>query len=268
MPATRIPGTSPLLIHRLADGRLRRTPDEVVLEEPLEIRLDGRVVATTLRTPGHDAELAVGLLHAEGALDGCPVIQVRHAPPGLYEGGHLNTVSVDTAGRATPPSPRLQVGTAACGLCGATSIGELTARLTPLAPTPLPATDVILGLGGRVRARQGLFATTGGVHGAALFDAEGEPLLIREDVGRHNAVDKVVGRLRLDGRLPATGLGLFVSGRAGFELVQKAWAAGFAWMVAVGAPTSLSVETARAAGLALVGFAADDRFNVYAPLEP
>ena len=267
MPATRIPGTTPLLIHRHADGRLRRTPDDVVTEEPLEIRLDGRTVATTLRTPGHDAELAVGLLHAEGVLDGCRFIQVRHSPPGLYDGGHLNIVSVDTAGLATPPAPRLQVSTAACGLCGATSIGELTARLTPLAPVPLPPAAVILGLGARVREQQGLFATTGGVHAAAVFDADGEPSLIREDVGRHNAVDKVVGRLRLDDRLPATGLGLFASGRAGFELVQKAWAAGFAWMVAVGAPTSLSVETARAAGLALVGFAGDDHFNVYAPLD-
>ncbi len=267
MPVTRIPGTTPLLIHRHTGGRLRRTPDEVVVEEPLEIRLDGRTVATTLRTPGHDAELAVGLLHAEGVLDGCPVIQVRHSPPGLYDGGHLNTVSVDTAGLATAPVPRLQVSTAACGLCGATSIGELTARLTPLSPTPLPPAAAILGLGARVREMQSLFGSTGGVHAASVFDAEGTPSLVREDVGRHNAVDKVVGRLRLDGRLPATGLGLFVSGRAGFELVQKAWAAGFAWMVAVGAPTSLSVETARAAGLALVGFAGDDRYNVYAPLD-
>ena len=107
---------------------------------------------------------------------------------------------------------------------------------------------MVLAIGDRVRSRQGLFGTTGGVHAAAVFDATGEPLLIREDVGRHNAVDKLVGRLRLDDRLPATGLGLFVSGRAGFELVQKAWAAGFAWMVAVGAPTSLAVRTARTAG--------------------
>ncbi len=267
MPATRIPGTTPLLIHRYADGRLRRTPDDVVTEEPLEIRLDGRLVATTLRTPGHDAELAVGLLHAEGVLDGCRFIQVRHSPPGLYDGGQLNIVSVDTGGLAAPPAPRLQVSTAACGLCGATSIGELTARLTPLTPTRLPPPAVILGLGARVREQQGLYASTGGVHAAAVFGAEGEPSLIREDVGRHNAVDKVVGRLRLDDRLPATGLGLFVSGRAGFELVQKAWSAGFAWMVAVGAPTSLSVATARAAGLVLVGFAGDDHFNVYAPLD-
>ena len=177
-------------------------------------------------------------------------------------------ITVDTGGRAPVPTPRLQTATAACGLCGSTTIAELTARLQPLAPAGRLSDEVVLAVGDRVRGRQSLFGSTGGVHAAAVFDAGGEPLLIREDVGRHNAVDKLVGRLRLDDRLPATGLGLFVSGRAGFELVQKAWAAGFAWMVAVGAPTSLAVRTARTAGLVLVGFATDQRFNLYSPATP
>jgi FdhD protein len=267
------PGADQLLIHRHADGRLTRVPDEVAVEEPLEIRLDGHTVATTLRSPGNDHELAVGLLHAEGLIDGIPVTRVHHCfdDRGAGDGGgavELNVITVDTGGRAPVPTPRLQTATAACGLCGSTTIALLTARLRPLpAADPLPD-DAVLGIGERVRGRQRLFGSTGGVHAAAVFDASGEPLLIREDVGRHNAVDKLVGRLRLDGRLPATGLGLFVSGRAGFELVQKAWAAGFAWMVAVGAPTSLAVRTARTAGLVLVGFATDHRFNLYSPLDP
>jgi len=267
------PGADQLLIHRHVDGRLRRVPDEVAVEEPLEIRLDGHLVATTLRTPGNDHELAVGLLHAEGLLDGVPVTRVHHCFDAKQSDDRLptvelNVITVDTGGRAPVPTPRLQTATAACGLCGSTTIDQLTARLPPLPPTPRLADQVILDIAERVRGRQGLFGATGGVHAAAVFDASGEPLLLREDVGRHNAVDKLVGRLRLDDRLPASGLGLFVSGRAGFELVQKAWAAGFAWMVAVGAPTSLAVRTARSAGLVLVGFATDHRFNLYAPLEP
>ena len=262
------PGADQLLIHRHVDGRLERGPDDVAVEEPLEIRLDGHTVATTLRTPGHDHELAVGLLHAEGLLDGLPVTQVHHCFDDRQPTVALNVITVDTGGRAPVPAGRLQTATAACGLCGSTTIAELTARLQPLPPADRLPDDVILALGGRVRARQGLFGATGGVHAAAVFDASGEPLLIREDIGRHNAVDKLVGRLRLDGALPATGLGLFVSGRAGFELVQKAWAAGFAWMVAVGAPTSLAVQTARTAGLVLVGFATDRRFNLYSPAQP
>jgi len=262
------PGADQLLIHRLVDGHLRRVPDEVAVEEPLEIRLDGQVVATTLRTPGNDHELAVGLLHAEGLIDGLPVTRVHHCFDDRRPTVALNVITVDTGGRAPVPTPRLQTATAACGLCGSTTIAELTARLQPLPPTGLLPHEVVLAVGDRVRSRQSLFGATGGVHAAAVFDAAGEPLIIREDVGRHNAVDKLVGRLRLDDRLPASGLGLFVSGRAGFELVQKAWAAGFAWMVAVGAPTTLAVSTARTAGLVLVGFATDQRFNLYSPGDP
>jgi FdhD protein len=153
-------------------------------------------------------------------------------------------------------------------LCGTEAIDTLCDRLAPLAPTPPIPLQVLRGVPDAVLGAQGLFAATGAVHAAAAFTAAGEVLVAREDVGRHNAVDKVIGRLLLDGSLPASGLGLFVSGRASFELVQKAWAGGFAALVAVSAPTSLAVHTARRAGLVLVGFVRGNRLNVYAPERP
>ena len=174
-------------------------------------------------------------------------------------------VTVETAGRAPVPTPRLGTTTSSCGLCGNDSIEALCDRLEPLPPTPSIPLHVLAQISHTVLAGQGLFASTGAVHAAAAFTPEGVVLRSREDVGRHNAVDKVVGAMLLEGSLPATGLGLFVSGRASFELVQKAWAAGFGTLVAVSAPTALAVETARRAGLVLVGFARGDRLNVYAP---
>ena len=147
------------------------------------------------------------------------------------------------------------------------SIAELRERLEPLDGVSPWSIDVLAEVPDRVRAGQKLFESTGGVHAAAAFDRTGAPVLLREDIGRHNAVDKVVGRLLLDGRLPATDLGLWVSGRASFELVQKAWAAGFAALVAVSAPSSLAVEAAGAAGMTLAGFARPGRLNVYAPVD-
>src|SRR6185295_6975818 len=150
-------------------------------------------------------------------------------------------------------------------LCGNDSIEALCDRLDVLTETPPIAIEVLAAMPDAVLSGQGLFSTTGAVHAAAAFTPAGEVLTTREDVGRHNAVDKVVGRMLLDGQLPATGLGLFVSGRASFELVQKAWAAGFGTLVAVSAPTALAVHTARRAGLLLAGFARADRLNIYAP---
>ena len=239
-----------------ADGTTAAGPADLVVEEPLEIRLDGVTVATTMRTPGgHDFELAVGFCHADGLLDGAPVRSVRYctgAPPGENE---LNTVTVDTGGRAPAPTPRLGNVSSSCGLCGSTAIDDLRERLAPLrSPTP-PPLDVLVGVPDRVRAEQVLFERTGSVHAAAAVDADGAPVVVREDIGRHNAVDEVVGRLLLDGRLPADGMALFVSGRASFEMVQKAWAAGFPAVVAVSAPSAMAVEAARQAGMTLLGFA-------------
>jgi FdhD protein len=247
------------------DGDGRRSPDELIVEEPMSIHLDDALVATTMRTPGHDFELAVGFCFTDGLLASAPVVGCRYCGTGSAVDTEFNVVSVDTGGRAPAPTPRLGTVSSSCGLCGSTSLDELADRLEPLtAPTSIPL-DVLSSMPDRVRAEQPLFDVTGSVHAAAAFDAGGSPLVVREDVGRHNAVDKVVGRLLLDGALPAEQLGLFVSGRASFEIVQKAWAAGFSAVVAVSAPTSLAVATARRAGLTLAGFARAGRMNVYAP---
>jgi FdhD protein len=244
------------------EGALRR-PDELIVEEPMSIQLDGTVVSTTMRTPGHDFELAAGFCFTEGLLAGAPVTGVRYCANGPASASEFNDVTVETGGRAPTPAPRLGTTSSSCGWCGSDQIDALIERLAPLPPhDPIPP-DVLAGVPRRVLGGQGLFGATGAVHAAAAFDAAGDVLLTREDVGRHNAVDKVVGAMLLEGRLPATGLGLFVSGRASVEMVQKAWAGGFAALVAVSAPTALAVHAARRAGLALVGFVRDEGFNVY-----
>jgi FdhD protein len=254
-----------LLVTTVTAGERARRPDELIVEEPMTVQLDGTVVSTTMRTPGHDYELAVGFCFTDGLLADAPVLGVRYCANGSAVGSEFNVVTVETGGRAPTPRPRLGNTTSSCGLCGNDAIDELCDRLLPLPDTPLIPFEVLHAMPDRVAMAQGLFDATGAVHAAAAFTSAGEVLLTREDVGRHNAVDKVVGRLLLDGALPASGLGLFVSGRASFELVQKAWAAGFSTLVAVSAPTALAVHTARRAGLMLAGFVRSDRLNVYSP---
>jgi FdhD protein len=257
---------------RLRDGDHRSVaPDRVVVEEPLEIRLDDHLVTVTMRTPGHDYELAAGFCFTEGLLVGAPVRSVRYCATGPAMETEFNVVTVSTDGLAPVPTARLQSTTSSCGLCGSASIDGLRARLEPLAG-PQPAVDlaVLRQFVEGLQGRQELFDVTGALHGAVTFDlATGEPDLVREDIGRHNAVDKVVGRLLLDDRLPARTSGLWISGRASFEIVQKAWAAGFGMLAAVSAPSALAVDTARVAGLTLVGFlrGRGDAIsaNVYAP---
>ena len=257
-----------VLVTKVDNGSSARRPDDLVVEEPMTIQLDGVTVSTTMRTPGHDYELAAGFCHTEGLLAGTPVNGVRYCATGKASDAEWNVVTVETGGRAPAPRPRLGNTTSSCGLCGNDAIDELCDRLSLLTPTePIPL-DVLAGVPSRVLGGQTLFEATGAVHGAAVFDRKGNVLLTREDVGRHNAVDKVIGRLLLDQQLPATGLGLFVSGRASFEMVQKAWAGGFSTLLAVSAPTSLAVHTARRAGLFLAGFVRGDRFNVYSPERP
>ncbi len=229
------------------------------------VQLDGVTVTTTMRTPGNDYELAVGFCFTEGLLADAPVTGVRYCALGPAADSEFNVVTVETGGRAPVPTPRLGTTTSSCGICGTESVEALVERLRPLPASPPIELDVLRAMPDLVLGAQGLFGTTGAVHAAAAFGAAGDVLVVREDVGRHNAVDKIVGRLLLDGALPATGLGLFVSGRASFELVQKAWASGFSTLVAVSAPTALAVHTARRAGLTLAGFVRADRVNVYAP---
>ncbi len=254
-----------LLVTVYEAGALRRRPDELIVEEPMTIQLDGNIVGTTMRTPGNDYELAAGFCFGDGLLDGAKVTGVRYCADGAAIESQFNVVTVETGGKAPVPTPRLGTTTSSCGLCGNDAIEALCDRLEQLASTPPIALDVLAAMPSVVLGGQGLFSITGAVHAAAAFTPAGEVLTTREDVGRHNAVDKVVGRMLLDGLLPATGLGLFVSGRASFELVQKAWAAGFGTLIAVSGPTALAVQTARRAGLMLAGFVRGERLNVYAP---
>lgn len=281
-PARRRAGrTEKVLVQQHGPGASgARSPDEVIVEEPLSIELDGTLVATTMRTPGHDFELASGYCFTEGLLRGAPVLRCRYCAHGSALDSEYNLVSVETGGRAPAAVPRLSTTSSSCGVCGTTSIDELTARLDPLEqPEPFPL-DLLAELPERARSGQRLFARTGGVHAAAAFDRDGRVVVLREDIGRHNAVDKVVGRLLLDGRTTTTAttsaadrsartpastadMALYVSGRASFEMVQKAWAAGFVAVVAVSAPSSLAVRTAEAAGMQLAGFARDGGLNLY-----
>ncbi len=257
--------TQQVMATRHTAAAAKATPDRVIVEEPLEIRLDGHRVATTMRTPGHDFELAAGFCHAEGLLSGNSIKRIRYCGTGTAGDTKYNVVTVDTERPSLdPPLERLGITTAACGVCGADAIDALCDRLPPLAETAPPTGAVIEAVGAAVRAQQSLFDQTGSVHGAAPFDlATGEVSLVREDIGRHNAVDKVVGRLHLDNRLPGAQLGLFVSGRASFEMVQKAWAAGFGCLLAVGGPSSLAVATAQRANLALIAFVRGSTYTAY-----
>ncbi len=250
----------------------KRTPDRLIVEEPLTIELDGTRVTSTMRTPGHDFELAAGFCWSDGLLGDAPIERIRYCGGACDDGGEkdYHTVRVDTGGRAATPTARLGNVSSSCGWCGSEHLDDLCTRLDPLPSAPRLAANVLATIPERVSTRQSLFTTTGAVHGAAAFDADGDVTLIREDVGRHNAVDKVIGRMLLDGQLSTTdaeahGLGLFVSGRASIEMVQKAWSAGFTTLVAVSAPTALAVDAARRSGMMLVGFTRDDAFNVYAP---
>jgi FdhD protein len=250
--------------------------DRLATEEPLEVRLAwpgtrATRVGVTMRTPGHDFELAVGMLLAEGLLSPAALSTVAYCTDvQLTREQEFNVVTV-TLSQPPPREVSGRAGTvtaaaSACGVCGTESIDDVL-RLTGVQGRAEPATvpgAVLRSLPGRLRARQRVFDSTGGLHAAALADASGDLLVLREDIGRHNAVDKVVGRLLLDGALPAADRGLFVSGRASFEMVQKAWAAGFEAVVAVSAPSALAVRTAAAGGLTLAGFARAEGLNLYA----
>lgn len=265
--------TQRYLVTTVRDEQIGRAPDELVVEEPLTIQLDGVVVATTMRTPGHDFELAVGWCHTEGLLAGAPVAGVRYCglgppgPPGAVaaEPQNYNTVTVSTGGAAPAPTPRLTATSSSCGWCGADQLDEMTARVAPLPGTAPVDPALYRRLSDLVAPHQTLYAATGATHVAAAFTPDGEIVHAREDVGRHNAVDKVVGALHLAGALPASDLGLFVSSRASVEMVQKAWAAGFTTLVAVSAPTALAVDAARRANLVLAGFVRGGTVNIYSP---
>ncbi len=228
----------------------------------MAIELDGVRVATTMRTPGHDFELAVGFCHNEGLLDGHRVREVKYCANGSAAATAFNVVTVSTGGKAPRPVPRLTTTTSSCGFCGTDEIDELATKLPPVSGA-LFDWSAMAGAPALLRRHQDLFETTGGVHAAGVVARDGSVTLVREDVGRHNAVDKLVGRALLDAELPMTGQAVVVSGRASFELVHKAWAAGFRALVSVSAPTALAAATAERAGLQLAGFARDGSLTVY-----
>jgi FdhD protein len=255
---------------RRAAGRRTSRPDTLAVEEPLEIRIGGEPFTVTMRTPGHDVELALGFLVAEGVLRGpADVSLARHCPDAAVDAdGRATHNEVEVVlGPAVPPPDRARYRSvsSACGVCGTRSVGEVRARGgADLSADPArldPA--VIAALPDRLRAAQRAFERTGGLHAAGLFTANGQLICVREDVGRHNAVDKVVGWALQNGRLPLTGQVLQVSGRASFELVQKAWLAGCPVLAAVSAPSSLAVDLAAEAGMTLIGFSRQESFNVY-----
>lgn len=228
--------------------------DEVAVEEPLEIRVDGRALAVTMRTPGHDEELAAGFLCGEGLIDVAPA-QIGPAPD-------LAANVVEVSGPLLrDPGQRRFYTSSSCGVCGKGALEEVAVHSQPLPEGPLVPRGLLAALPDRLG--QPTFARTGGLHATGLFDAAGDPLLSREDVGRHNAMDKVVGRRLLDGMLPLAGLVLCVSGRLSFELVQKAAVAGAPILVGVGAPSSLAISLAADRGLTLCGFARRGKLNVY-----
>ncbi|HUG86529.1 MAG TPA: formate dehydrogenase accessory sulfurtransferase FdhD [Euzebya sp.] len=252
----------------------------LAIEEPLEIRVDGTVVATTMRTPGHDFDLALGFAITDAGVDPslvggmsyCGVDAGEISPStaaadlaGPYAGG-FNVVNVATRDGTGAPGQRRRLTpiNSACGICGADVIADLTTRARSVARDPMHLSeDTIAAIPRTARAAQHGFEATGATHAAAAFTADGVLQVLREDVGRHNAVDKVIGALATRDGLPATGHVLFTSGRVAFEIVAKALIGGFAAVVAVSAPTSLAVSTAEAGGLTLVGFARDEVFTVY-----
>jgi FdhD protein len=254
-----------IIARRYTNGSSTKTPDDLLVEEPLAIHLDDIQVSSTMRTPGHDFELAAGFCHTEGVLDGAPILGIRYCGTGAPADSDFNVVSVSTGGVAPKATPRLGSTSSSCGICGSEAIAELTERLRVLPAYEPWDPGFLLGLPERAAEQQGLFGVTGASHAAGAFDRDGRLLVLREDIGRHNAVDKVIGHLLLDDRLPGIDCALFVSGRASFEMVQKAWAAGFSALVAVSGPSSLAVATARRSGITLVGFARGGNGSVYSP---
>ncbi len=270
------PGAKRVQVRRAREGRVTEAEDNVAVEEPLEIRVGRaedrgappRGLSVTMRTPGHDFELAVGFLFTEGILRGredlASVEYARRDVRGPVE----NVVDVILErGSSFDPSKltRNFYTTSSCGVCGKASLDAIRVLVPHPTAAGRPRVDASLlpQLPDRLREGQALFAATGGLHAAGRFDAEGRLLAVREDVGRHNAVDKLVGERVLAGQVPLSEEVLAVSGRASFEILQKAAAAGFPFVVAVGAPSSLAVDTAREYGMTLVGFARAGGFNIY-----
>lgn len=257
-------------VQRRQAGAMTEERDELAVEEPLEIRVEGRAVAVTMRTPGHDDELAAGFLLTEGVIARRGDI-VSIAPVAAKQGGGTEPNIVDV--RLIRPDAvdfarltRHVFTASSCGLCGKATIAAVQAKNPVLGPDegPRVSPDVLARLPAALAAAQTTFLRTGGLHAAGLFTADGRLVVLREDVGRHNAVDKVVGHSVLTGGVDPSSAVLLVSGRVAFEIAQKALAARIAFIAAISAPTSLAVDFARSSGQTLIGFLRDGRMNIYA----
>lgn len=253
---------------RLEDGTRQVRFDTVVAEEPLEIRIDGTALTVTMRTPGNDFELAAGFLLTEGVVEKADQIRTLRYCVAEDESQAFNVLNADLAAGAPgrKGAERNFMTTSSCGLCGKASIEDVRARsLFDLSSDGATvASSVLASLPARLREAQQVFDSTGGLHAAGLFTTEGELVCVREDVGRHNAFDKVIGWAGLDGRLPLRGHVILASGRASFELTQKALTAGIPIVASVSAPSSLAVQLAEESGMTLVGFLRGLTMNVYA----
>ena len=270
-PQRRTAGADVLVVR---GGRAERRPDRLVGEEPMAIRAAGPRqapvdVAVTMRTPGHEAELAVGFLRSEGLIEGRDeIVDVTFGDPATTSQPDDEVlVRLTRPFDASMTAERHFVATASCGICGKASLDDVEIRCDPIPAGPVVAPSVITALPDRLREAQALFESTGGLHASGLFDATGDLIAVREDVGRHNALDKLIGSQLLAGALPLHDRIVLVSGRASFELVQKAAVAGVPILCAVSAPSDLAVEAAERLGQTLIGFLRGDGFNVYAHAE-
>lgn len=260
-------------VRHVSGSGVRDRRDDLATEEPLEIRLtaggESRTIAITMRTPGADFELAAGFLHGEGVVQTGDIAAIGYCTDEDIEPeARYNTVTVRLAAQTLPDISQLErhfMTSSACGVCGTASLDALRGRCAPLAASPdlTVSAEVLYGLPSRLRKAQGVFGRTGGLHAAGLFTPDGTLVAAREDVGRHNAVDKLVGWALLERRLPLGEHVLLVSGRSSYEIMQKALTAGVQVVCAVSAPSSLAVDLAREFGMTLVGFLRDERFNVY-----
>ena len=246
----------------MRDGVPRTEADRLAIEAPLEIRFGERPFTVLMRTPGSDEELVAGFLYSEGLVRGAVEILALAHPEALLEGDCENVVAVELAGGG-PVVERTFYASASCGVCGKSSIADLAIRAPVVTSALRIGRKVLEALPERLRAEQSIFAQTGGLHGAALFDADGQLLAAREDIGRHNAVDKLIGWALRENRLPLAQAALVVSGRLGFEIVQKAIVAGIPLVASVGAASSIAVDLADRFGLTLATFVRPGSLNLY-----
>lgn len=257
------------IIRRRADGELEYLRDELTVEEPLEIRVGRKTIATTMRTPGHDDELAAGFLLSDGVVRTNSALTKFSRPRAAKNRDNIIVAQLAEGAMAKISGARHGTISSSCGICGKESIAAIRQELPPIASANDARIRIatLLALPALLRERQSDFTRTGGIHAAAMFDLEGNLQTLREDIGRHNAVDKVIGRAFLDGQIPLAQSVLLVSGRASFEIMQKALAAGIPIVASVSAPSTLAMEFARECNQTLIGFLRPPAFNIYAHVE-